>query len=222
MLIEQNAKVVMTGDSITDCYRGKPVGEGLQGYGDGYVKLVDGLLKAFCPQQRIRVVNMGTGGDTIRLMAARWQKELLDLQPDWVSVMIGVNDVWRQMDFPLVTDNHVYIDEFRQTYRSLIEQTLPRVKGMILMPAFILELNQQDPFRQMLLPYQETARQLAQEYNLVFADVQAAFDVYMREVSPWSISITGDRIHPTTCGHFIIAKAFLDAIGAPILHKIDE
>src|SRR5690349_1984671 len=96
MIIQPDSKLVMIGDSITDCGRARPVGEGpYEGLGAGYVALVDGLINAASPELRIRVVNMGISGNTVRDLKARWKSDVLDLEPDWLSVMIGINDVWR-------------------------------------------------------------------------------------------------------------------------------
>ncbi|MEO7910113.1 MAG: GDSL family lipase [Roseiflexaceae bacterium] len=81
--IQPNNKLVMIGDSITDCERARPIGEGLFGaLGKGYVGLVDGLLQATIPQQHVRVVNMGIRGNTVRDLDARWQTDVLEQQPD--------------------------------------------------------------------------------------------------------------------------------------------
>ena len=99
MLIEAGSKLVMIGDSITDCDRSRPVGEGLFGAeGKGYVGLVKGLLGAIYPDKKIRVVNMGLSGNTVRDLDKRWQSDVVDLKPDWLSIMIGINDVWRQFN----------------------------------------------------------------------------------------------------------------------------
>ena len=82
----------MIGDSITDCERARPVGEGLfDASGKGYVSFVDGLLQARYTDHGIRVVNMGLSGNTVRDLQGRWQSDVLDLQPDWVSICIGIN-----------------------------------------------------------------------------------------------------------------------------------
>ena len=87
------------GDSITDCERR----EGLfQGVGKGYAALVDGMLQAAYPELSIRVTDMGIGGNTVRDLQARWQTDVLDLNPDWLTVMIGINDVWRRFDQPAI------------------------------------------------------------------------------------------------------------------------
>jgi len=108
MLLEKNAKLVMIGDSVTDCGRARPVGEGLFGaIGTGYAGYVNALLDATYPERHIRVVNMGSSGNTVLDLEARWQTDVVDLKPDWLSVMIGINDVWRQFDCPLQTEIHV-------------------------------------------------------------------------------------------------------------------
>ena len=62
--------------------------------------MVDALLGAVYPERMIRVINMGVSGNTTRDLKARWQTDVLDLKPDWLSIMIGANDVWRQYDSP--------------------------------------------------------------------------------------------------------------------------
>src|SRR6056300_842528 len=89
--------LVMIGDSITDCGRGRPVGQ--KGtLGNGYAKEVWALLHAVYPERKIRVLNTGVSGQRVPDLAARWQEDVLDLKPDWVSIMIGINDVWRHFD----------------------------------------------------------------------------------------------------------------------------
>ena len=83
MKIDEHSKLVMIGDSITDSGRTQPVGEGLfEAHGKGYVAYVAGLLAASYPERRIRIVNMGTSGNTVRDLKARWQRDVMDLKPD--------------------------------------------------------------------------------------------------------------------------------------------
>ena len=86
MLIENHSKLVMIGDSITDYERARPYGEGLgEAIGKSYVMLVDAMLKAIAPESRIRVVNMGIGGNTTRDLKERWQSDVLDLKPEGLN-----------------------------------------------------------------------------------------------------------------------------------------
>ena len=96
--LQKGEKLVMIGDSITDVGRARPIGEGRadDALGRGYVMMVDALLGAVYPERLIRVINMGVSGNTTRDLKARWQTDVLDLKPDWLSIMIGANDVWRQ------------------------------------------------------------------------------------------------------------------------------
>src|SRR5699024_498661 len=128
MIFEKNDKIVFIGDSISDYDRARPVGEGLNSaWGHSYVADVGALLGSAYPELNLRVVNMGIGGNQIRHLDARWQSDVLDLKPDWVSVLIGINDVWRQFDTPTIVEDHVPPEEFRATYEKLVERTLPRV-----------------------------------------------------------------------------------------------
>ncbi len=211
MKIEANSKLVMIGDSITDCGRQHPVGEGHPtAYGNGYVNFVLGLLGAVCPQERIRVVNMGCGGHTIRDLAARWQTDVLDLKPDWVSIKIGINDVWRQFDTPLEREKFVNPEEYECTLDTLVSTTLPHVKGIVLLTPYHIEINPQDAMRKRMGQYWQLVKKIADKYNTVFVDTQAAMDKILQQHH--STYIAWDRVHPGAVGHMAIAHAFLKAI----------
>ena len=212
-MIEPGSKLVMVGDSITDCGRAHPVGEAPRGgLGNGYVALVDAHLQALHPDWRIRVVNVGTSGNTVADVARRWEDEVMALQPDYVSLMIGVNDVWRQFDMPLVVERHVGIDEYRDTLRHLVATTKPRVREMFLLSPFYLEPNRSDPMRKTVGAYIEAMRDVAASEHVPFVDVQAEFDRLLAHLNTWVLA--PDRVHPYLNGHLVIARAFLTAVGA--------
>jgi lysophospholipase L1-like esterase len=212
MLIAPNSKLVMIGDSITDLDRARPIGEGLFGaLGKGYVSLVDALLQATEARQRIRVVNMGTSGNTVRDLKARWQTDVLDLAPDWLSIMIGINDVWRQFDTPLQKEWGVPLDEYERTLSGLVEQTLPHLKGLVLMTPYFIEPNKADPMRARMDEYSGVVKSLARKYQTHLVDTQAAFDEILCDVHP--MTLAWDRVHPNMGGHMLIARAFLKEVG---------
>ncbi|SIS50244.1 SGNH/GDSL hydrolase family protein [Alicyclobacillus vulcanalis] len=212
-MIEPGSKLVMVGDSITDCGRAQPVGESPRGgLGNGYVALVDAHLQALHPASRIRVINVGTSGNTVADVARRWDDEVMALQPDYVSLMIGINDVWRQFDMPLVTERHVGIDLYTSTLQRLVKATKPRVREMVLLSPFYLEPNRYDPMRKMVNAYIAAMRDVAAGEGVLFVDVQAEFDKLLRDVNTWVLA--PDRVHPYLNGHLVIARAFLAAIGA--------
>ena len=212
MKLEKGQKLLFIGDSITDCERARPVGEGLFGAnGKGYVALVDALLQSFYPELGIRIVNMGIGGNTVRDLKARWQSDVVNQKPDWLSVMIGINDVWRQYDTPFIVDGHVYLDEYEATLRELIAATKPMVEGLVLMTPFYIESNAQDAMRRTMDEYGAVVKRIAGEHGLLCVDTQAAFNEVLREL--YSATLAWDRVHPTQTGHMVLARAFLKAVG---------
>jgi lysophospholipase L1-like esterase len=212
MIIEPNSKLVMIGDSITDCERARPIGEGLFGaLGKGYVSLLDAFLTARYPAQRIRVINMGISGNTVRDLQSRWQSDVLDLRPDWLSICIGINDVWHHFDLPSQPERPVPLDEFTQSLDELLSVTRPSVKGLILMTPYFIEPNRAEPMRKLMDQYGSAVRQLAEKYNAHLVDTQAAFDAVLTELHP--MTLAWDRVHPTHAGHIILALAFLEALG---------
>ena len=211
MKLETGAKLVMIGDSITDAERARPVGEGLSGaIGKGYVSYVDALLGAACPERKIRVVNMGSSGHTVRDLKARWQTDVFDLKPDWLSIMIGDNDVWRQFDSPLNSAIHVLPEEYEATLDALVAETRPRVSGLVLMTPFYIEPNPADAMRARMDEYGAIVKRIAERYEALFCDTQAAFNAALQTYYPATLS--WDRVHPNHVGHMIIARAFLQTV----------
>ncbi|HEY8549255.1 MAG TPA: SGNH/GDSL hydrolase family protein [Vicinamibacterales bacterium] len=210
--IGERQKLVMVGDSITDAGRQRPVGEGRgDALGRGYVMLVDAFLTATYPERYIRVVNQGISGNTTRDLKARWQTDVLDLKPDWVSIMIGANDVWRQFDSPRLVERHVLIEEYESNLRELAAATKPLVKGLVLMTPFYLEPRREDAMRATMDRYGAVVRQIAKDEGLILVDTQAAFEPLLKVLYP--ASINWDRVHPDATGSLVLARAFLDAIG---------
>lgn len=215
MQITKGQKLVMIGDSITDCGRKRPVGEGIHGgLGTGYVSLVDAFLTSTYPELRVNVVNMGIGGNTVRDLKARWQTDALDLAPDWLSIMIGINDVWRQFDQPFITASHVYPEEYEKTLRELVEMTKTQVKNIVLMSPFYIEPNTSDLMRGRMDEYRQMVALCAKETGCIYVDVQAAFDQLLTHLYP--AALAWDRVHPNITGHLVIAKAFLAAVAAEV------
>lgn len=211
MKIANGSKVVFIGDSITDFERARPCGEGIAHFGSigkSYVGIVDGLIKAAYPDAHLRVINMGVSGNTTRDLVARWQTDVMDLKPDWLSILIGINDVWRHFDTPRMVENQVGIEEYRRNLIDMIEQTLPILKGgLILMTPYFMEQNKSDPMRVMMDAYGQVVRELAAKYGAVLVDLQAEFDRYFTYNHP--MSVNWDYIHPDIAAHTIIARAIL-------------
>jgi lysophospholipase L1-like esterase len=210
MLIPAGSKILMVGDSITDCGRARPVGKRADGLGNGYVSLVDSLLTATYPADEFTVINMGVSGNTLKDLSARWQTDVLNLQPDWLSVMIGINDVWRQFDSPGLPSISS-VQEYTLILEQLLQQTAPIVSGIVLMTPFFIEENRLDPMRKMTEDYVEAVRQIARKHQVILVDTQTIFDTMLAH-RPFQ-DLSGDHVHPTMTGHMILARAFLQALG---------
>jgi lysophospholipase L1-like esterase len=211
MKIDLKSKLLFIGDSITDAER-SPAGEGLFGaLGKGYVSHLDAMLGAVYHDYAIRVINKGTSGNTVRDLKERWQKDVLDLKPDWLSIMIGINDVWRQFDLPQITEAHVYLNEYETTLNELVDQARPMLKGLVLMTPFYIESNKSDAMRAMMDQYGATVKCTAERVGALFVDTQAAFDIVLQSYYP--AALAWDRVHPNDKGAMVIARAFLNAVG---------
>jgi lysophospholipase L1-like esterase len=173
--------------------------------------MVEALLGSTYPERGIRVVNVGTSGNSTRDLKSRWQKDVIDLKPDWLSIMIGTNDVWRQFDLPRQKEIHVLPAEYEANQRAIIEQIRPSLKGLVLMTPFFVESNPKDAMRARMDEYGRIVKKLAGELKSVFVDVQAAFDAVLKTY--YSGTLAWDRVHPNQTGHMVIAKAFLNGVG---------
>lgn len=212
MLLASHDKFIMIGDSITDVGRTQPFGEGLfEPYGKGYPNLTNALLGAVYPELQIRVINVGTSGNTTRDLKARWQRDVLDLRPQWVSCMIGTNDVWRHYDMPWQTELHVHVEEYEKNLDELVAQTVPHVKGFVLMTPFYMEPNKQDAMRAHMDRYGAIVKKIAAKHKTILVDTQAAMDAALTHYYPATLG--WDRVHPTSIGHMVLAKALLNALG---------
>jgi len=173
-------RILFQGDSITDAGRNR---EDFYSLGYGYPLLVAAHLTAESPG-KYEYINRGIGGNLLVDLYNRRQEDLLDLAPDYLSLFIGTNDAWAELDQgrPIVTD------EFEQMYEDLLKEifaTYPKVRVMLISP-YIMEglfsrnteeqpdrLNQ---FRTHIASRIEVVRELAKKYDLPFVDMQAVFD----------------------------------------------
>ena len=106
-----------------------------------------------------------------------------------------------------MTELHVGLEEYEANLTDLIEQTLPTLKGLILMTPYFMEPNRSDPMRARMDQYGAVVKRLAEKYGAILVDLQSAFDDYFRYYHPDSIN--WDRIHPDIVGHTLIAREIL-------------
>lgn len=201
-------RIVFAGDSITDMGSTNPVGEGLfDNVGRSYVRVVENMLAVYYPEIKIRVTNSGIAGNTSRDLLNRFDRDVVDLKPDWVSICIGINDVWRQFDCPAMPDTHVLPDEYESNLETMISKVKDNVKGIFLISPYIMEPNSEDMMRNRMNDYVEICRNLAQKHGCIFIDFQKMYEDYCK--IRHSSYIAWDRIHPNQIGATLMAKEFL-------------
>jgi lysophospholipase L1-like esterase len=206
MLFEHHQRVVFIGDSITDSGRSGDAAP----YGNGYVSMVRNFILARYPEYNLTLVNRGVGGDTVRNLSARWERDVVGEHPDWLSVMIGINDVWRH--FAYNVQEAVPLEEYRVTLHRLLQRAREATGAhLILMQPYMIEPNHQNPMRQLMDVYGSTVELIAKDFGAPLVRTQAAFDTVLASTPAgfWS----SDQIHPGNPGHAVIATAFLKTIG---------
>ena len=212
LIFKNMDRIVFAGDSVTDMGSEQPVGESFdENLGRSYVRIIDNMLNTWYPEILVRVTNSGISGNTSRDLLERYQRDVIDLNPDWVSICIGINDVWRQFDSPAMPDTHVMPEEYEANLEKMILAVKDSVKGIFLMTPYYMEPNAEDGMRKRMDEYGAVCRKLAVKYGCVFIDLQETFNHYFR--FRHSTYIAWDRIHPSLVGATIIAREFLKHCG---------
>jgi lysophospholipase L1-like esterase len=209
--LQPGTRIVTIGDSITDAGRNQPVGTAGSGLGSGYVALLNAFALARKPELGLVFLNTGTSGHTVRDLADRWQRDVFDLNPDVVTVMIGTNDVWRQFDSPLFPAGHVLPDEYESTLRELTKQTTERGIEMLLATPFYLEPNPADAMRARMDEYGAMVKAISTEFGTDFLDTQALFTNFLEHYYP--AAMCWDRVHPNLAGSVMLAEGFAGVLG---------
>lgn len=212
-MLKKYARVAITGDSITDCGRARPFGCRNSGLGNGYAAYVEVALSARHPEQYIWVENTGISGNTSGQLAERFDTDVLARKPDVVTIMIGINNVWRHFDigqfFPKDLERND-IAYYERDLREMIEKAQDNDIQVVLLTPYFLESNKADPMRAMCDAYAEVVRRLAAEYGAALCDVQAVMDNFLDKSTNYMLS--SDRVHPNQTGHFLIAESLLKTL----------
>ena len=206
-LIEQGAVVLFQGDSITDAGRDRQNGGDM---GRGYAMMAAAWFSALNAEKGVTFLNRGISGNTVVDLKGRWQQDCIDLRPDWVSVMIGINDTWRRYDSVDPTSTESYEEDYRHI--------LGRVRAelgakLVLLEPFVLPTPpDREAWREDLDPRIHVVRKLAVEFGALLVPLDGVFAqaACKREAAFWA----GDGVHPSAAGHALIAQAWLRAMGA--------
>jgi lysophospholipase L1-like esterase len=215
-LIEPGQTILFQGDSITDAGRKREADAASQpnhapAFGHGYAWLSAAQLLIDRPSDDLKFFNRGISGNKVFELVDRWQADCLDIRPDVLSILIGVNDFWHK-------HKHGYdgtLEKYETDYRALVARTkeaLPDVKLVICEP-FVLKVGAVD---ESWLPqfdgYRAAARRVADEAAALFVPFQAMFDLAAKVAPPqrWA----ADGVHPTPDGAALMAHWWLEAVGA--------
>jgi lysophospholipase L1-like esterase len=204
--------ILFQGDSITDSGRNKEdTGfNTARNLGSGYPMLAGAALLNKYEALNLKVYNKGISGNKVYQLAERWDQDCLDLKPDVLSILIGVNDIWHKL-------NGTYngtIEIYRNDYIALLERTmkaLPNVKLIICEPFAVNGVKAvDDKWYPEFYDYQKSAREIAKQFKATFIPFQSVFDEAQKRApgSYW----TGDGVHPTLAGAQLMAKAWMKAL----------
>lgn len=213
--LKPGSVILFQGDSITDAGRRREVLEPNldKGLGSGYAAMIAGGVMADHPELELKCYNRGVSGDFMPRMTARWKEDCLDLKPDILSILIGINDIWHTMAFG--TNYKGTISDYEEGYRQLIKQTLaakPDTRIVICGPfttrdeRFKSAVDGKTP-----ADFAAVAKKIADDLKLTFVSFQAAFDKACK-ATPSNFWLW-DGIHPTTAGNALMAQCWRRAVG---------
>lgn len=202
--------ILFQGDSITDAGREKTkeLPNSPDSLGKGYAFLASAHLLHSNPDKNLTLYNRGISGNKVYQLQERWQKDAINLNPKWISILIGVNDYWHKR-------KHNYngtVAVYEKDYRTLIKNTQEALPGVqfILCEPFILQGTSAvdetwvDPFKE----YQQIAKQISKEFNTLWVPFQSIFNKALEEAeaSYWA----PDGVHPSLAGSHLMAHAWLE------------
>jgi lysophospholipase L1-like esterase len=211
------SRLLFIGDSVTDCDRGR---DGDLSLGCGYVNLIWLWYSALYPQSRAEFFNRGVSGDRIESLLGRWDKDCLELKPDFITVLIGINNIVHRFKRGIVTSEA----QFREAYRAILQKTVKSVKARIIImepfllpvmdykdaPSYIPVMENYAEWRENLDPVIEIVRCLAAEFGAEIIPLDGIFKeaALKREPAFW----TSDGVHPSMPGHALIAQAWFEKV----------
>jgi lysophospholipase L1-like esterase len=209
--IHANDIVLFQGDSITDCGRSREANAVNGGLGGGYVSLIAARQLAARPADGLTFLNRGISGNRIVDLYARIKADVINLKPQVLSVLIGVNDTWHEFG----GQNGVPVPKYERVYSDFlaeVREVLPKVR-LVLCEPFVLNCGvvTKDWVAEMD-QRRAVVRELAKEYKAVFVPFQAMFNEAVKQAPPayWA----GDGVHPTLAGHQRMADGWLEATGS--------
>ena len=231
-LIRPGDTVLFQGDSITDAGRDRKtagIANDMLALGNGYAWLAAaGLLvqhgaadeaapdaEHTASNSGLRVFNRGISGHKVLQLDHRWQRDCVDLKPDVLSILIGVNDIWHTKNGKYNSTPAIY----EKDYDALLERTrneLPNVRLVVCEPFVTRCGSIDDSWFPEFDEYRAAARRLADKHHATFVAFQTMFDKAAKIASPahWA----GDGVHPSNAGKAMMAHTWLTTFNHAHLH----
>lgn len=204
--------ILFQGDSITDSGREKQneLPNNGRSFGNGYAFLAAAKLLNDYPDKQLGIYNRGISGNKVHQLAERWQKDCLDLRPDILSILIGVNDYWHTLNSGYQGSIEIYENDFR----VLLENTLKQLPGVSLVICEPFALVGGSAVNESWFPefdgYRKAARKISEEFSTIFVPFQEVFDkaLTLAPATYWA----PDGVHPSMAGSQLMAAAWLKAV----------
>jgi acyl-CoA thioesterase-1 len=205
---KKNQKILFQGDSITDAGRKRDDAHSL---GGGYAKLAAGWLMALYPELGLRFINRGISGNRTKDLLKRWEADCLAIQPDILTIMIGINNTWRRYD----RNDPTPVEQFEDEYRQILDRTKKETGArIVLIEPFVLpHPEDRKTWREDLDPKIEVVNRLAKEFGALLIPLDAIFAEACKRQQPayWA----PDGVHPTLAGHAFIAQTWIRYVESP-------
>lgn len=194
-------RVLFQGDSITDVGRNR---DDFKDLGNGYPSIIAEHYQAAASNPPIEWLNRGISGHRVVDLQERWQEECIDLKPDILSILIGINDVWRRYD----SNDPTSVQAFEAGYRDLLRRFRAVSKAkIILIEPFLLHVSEERRrWREDLNPKRLVVAKLAEEFDALYIPMDVVFEQATKTKAPayWA----ADGVHPTQAGHRLIADTW--------------
>lgn len=208
--IRSGQTVLLIGDSITDCGRR----DAARPWGNGYVKLFADMLAIREPEKRVRIINEGISGDRAPGLRDRWTDDVLRHKPDWLTVMIGINDVHSYLGDP---KQGVSPARYAEAYDNILSRTkaaLPKCRILLIDPFYISIERSPNSIRRVVLDllagYIAIVHSLSRKYGTRLVRTHDIFQGLLK-YHP-ADTFCPEPVHPNLTGHLVIADVVYQAL----------
>lgn len=196
--------VLFQGDSVTDCDRDRSKTEGIESLGNGYPKIFKQVYDTLFPENKVKFVNKGVSGNRTCHLLERYDEDFKGINPDFISIMIGINNTWRNFDGQ---EDYCSAERFGKEYEELltkIKADMPDAKILIIEQFAFTAHPERNTWQEDVDGKRNETRRLAEKYadwfipmyDIMTEASKTEFDMY---------ALSADGVHPAPLGHSLIA-----------------